>query len=338
MLILVIWTGCCNLVFSGDIEKENLLSNPGFEEAGLNPGQPKYWSRFKVQGGLADTDMKGERTSEDCHSGKAAYKITGTARAGMKTAGCGYAVGTVKFSSPYPSRVVLKRWVKADISGGTRLYAWVNLKGEKKLQYAGGREIRKTDGWQEDSMILDYHNKEITAVAVLTIAGGEGTVYLDDFSVSTAPPRTYANVFRCRKVAVPPVIDGKLNDPCWEKSGKLTPFILANGIGCANEPTVGYLAYDDTKLYIAFECFESRLDPVLNLLHEFKATEKGRDANVFNDDCVEIFLDAGHDHSNYYHLAVNALGTLYDAKGMGGDKLEFRGQNRRIYRRKIMDR
>ncbi|MDD5597007.1 MAG: hypothetical protein PHV82_03615, partial [Victivallaceae bacterium] len=63
---------------------ENLLSNPGFEEADRNDDQPKCWSRFKVQGGLADTDMKGERTSEDCHSGKAAYKITGTARAGMK--------------------------------------------------------------------------------------------------------------------------------------------------------------------------------------------------------------------------------------------------------------
>ena len=38
-----------------------------------------------------------------------------------------------------------------------------------------------------------------------------------------------------------------------------------------------------------------------------------RDESVWEDDCVEVFLDTNHDHETYYQLIVNAAGTQGDA-------------------------
>jgi hypothetical protein len=40
------------------------------------------------------------------------------------------------------------------------------------------------------------------------------------------------------------------------------------------------------------------------------------DTNVWHDDCIELFLDPQHDHTNYFHFIVNSVGTRYDGVGL----------------------
>ncbi|MBU0714531.1 MAG: carbohydrate-binding family 9-like protein [Verrucomicrobia bacterium] len=119
-----------------------------------------------------------------------------------------------------------------------------------------------------------------------------------------------------------PVIDGVLDDPCWNDCVELGNFFVLNGHGIPakeDADTKVYVTYDSKNLYIAFKCLDRILNPVLNQLHLFKAEvggDQGDTLNVFKDDCVEIFLSCGAEVTDsYYHLCVNSRGTVYDSIG-----------------------
>lgn len=119
----------------------------------------------------------------------------------------------------------------------------------------------------------------------------------------------------CPPTRLAPVLDGKLDDPAWQQAIEAGNFYLANGNGFAMEKTLVYCVHDDQNLYVAFRCEESILDPVLNRLGEFKAEVKTKDGPVWGDDSVEIFISPGQSGGNYYQIAVNSIGTVYDANG-----------------------
>jgi hypothetical protein len=107
-----------------------------------------------------------------------------------------------------------------------------------------------------------------------------------------------------------PKLDGKLDDPAWQKAGKTTMQYTSLGFDVL-QPTDIYLMHSKDTLYVGFRCRESKL----NML-KFNATE--HDGPVFNDDSVELFIstqstDAGA--AVYYHFATNVLGTKYEQKG-----------------------
>ena len=102
------------------------------------------------------------------------------------------------------------------------------------------------------------------------------------------------------KTLSPPVIDGKLNDACWNKAAKLTNFRLHTGKGPATEQTEAYLLYDDKNLYVGFRCFESEIDKL-----QFKSSRR-----IYKGDSVEIFLDTNNDRTNFIHIVANARGDV----------------------------
>lgn len=109
-----------------------------------------------------------------------------------------------------------------------------------------------------------------------------------------------------------PVIDGKIDDPCWRQAASLCLVPNFSG-GNLTENTRFMITYDSQNIYIAAEVQQSFLDPVLNLLSKVKCTVKERDGGVYMDDSIEIFLLPEND--NYYQIAVNMDGTIFDAKG-----------------------
>ena len=125
------------------------------------------------------------------------------------------------------------------------------------------------------------------------------------------------------KTAKPPVLDGHLNDACWRGCVETGNFIQHQGeVDPAKEDTKVRLTYDDKNIYLAFTCIESHLNPVLNQETLFKAAA-GKDAadslKVFRDDCIEIFLSCSAEISNdYYQIAVNSRGTIYDSSSSKG--------------------
>ncbi|MBU1857740.1 MAG: hypothetical protein KKC28_12235 [Verrucomicrobia bacterium] len=110
-----------------------------------------------------------------------------------------------------------------------------------------------------------------------------------------------------------PVIDGKLDDACWQNSVEIST--LPNRTGDKlTEATLFFITYDKANLYIGAEVQQSYLDPVYNLLDKIKPSAGKRDDPVYCDDSIEVFLMPG---DFYYQLVVNMDGTVYDAKGTG---------------------
>jgi len=102
-----------------------------------------------------------------------------------------------------------------------------------------------------------------------------------------------------------PVIDGKIEDARWSKAGRLTmPFTL-DGEGRASVPTEFRLLRDARTLYVAFRCAEP-------LVAKMRARGVAHDADLWNDDSVEVFLGTG---ASYCHFIINSKGTTYDAAG-----------------------
>jgi len=109
-----------------------------------------------------------------------------------------------------------------------------------------------------------------------------------------------------KKVEKPPVIDGELNDEAWKKSLKIEEFLIAGEKGekiRSKEKTEGYLCYDENGIYIALKCYDSQIEKI-------KADIKEDGGPVWDDDCVEIFLDTNCDRTTYYHIAINSLGKI----------------------------
>jgi len=114
------------------------------------------------------------------------------------------------------------------------------------------------------------------------------------------------------KTDIPPVLDGKLDDPVWQKAPHETGFKTYHpdyGIDMV-ENSVVYYAYDRENLYFAFRCFDSQPDKV-------KASISRRD-NIHADDWICINLDSFNDHQSLYALYVNPLGIQGDSRFEGG--------------------
>ncbi|OGV50719.1 MAG: hypothetical protein A2017_13150 [Lentisphaerae bacterium GWF2_44_16] len=77
------------------------------------------------------------------------------------------------------------------------------------------------------------------------------------------------------------------------------------------EATEAWLTYDPNKLYLKVLCREPCLERLVT-------QRNNRDSNVFQDDSIEIFIMPDQENASgdftYYHIVINAIGTVYDAK------------------------
>ena len=103
--------------------------------------------------------------------------------------------------------------------------------------------------------------------------------------------------------AVPPSIDGKMDDACWANAPIATDFRRNDGKGPASCRTIARACYDTDNLYVAFQCIEPQID-------KLTAVYVLDDDPVWRDDCVELFISpyAVATRENFHHFAVNCLG------------------------------
>ena len=111
-----------------------------------------------------------------------------------------------------------------------------------------------------------------------------------------------------------PTIDGQL-DNAYLEQGATLELQSSNG-GKVLAPTTAYLARDHDNLYVFFICNEPQIKAV-----RAQATE--RDSAVYDDDCVEVFIDHKGDGKQYAHIAVNVRGVIYDALQNVGAKWDI---------------
>ncbi len=128
-------------------------------------------------------------------------------------------------------------------------------------------------------------------------------------------PPEKASPVRAAKFAVPPVIDGKLDDEAWKSAQILKDFIQTSPGDniAASKRTEAYVGYDEKNLYIAFKCWD---EP-----DKIRATVAKRD-EVFGEDNVRVWLDTYNDRRRAYVLGWNPYGIQQDGiftEGQGPD-------------------
>ncbi len=111
------------------------------------------------------------------------------------------------------------------------------------------------------------------------------------------------------RVKTPPLVDGYLNDECWQTPPSITDFrLIDKGRPVPTQATKAWVAWDDSAFYVAVYCHEEHLEMV-------QSYPTGIDGNMWKgspQDCMEIFLMPGSPY--YYHFAANLVGSRYDAR------------------------
>ena len=105
-----------------------------------------------------------------------------------------------------------------------------------------------------------------------------------------------------------PQIDGKLDDPAWQKAKPVSGFIqlVPDRAKPATDDTAFYVAYDPHHLYVAFRCYDEAPDKVVNRIVR-------RGGNIYDSDVISFFMDPHHDHRTGYKFATTPGGVQSDA-------------------------
>lgn len=115
-------------------------------------------------------------------------------------------------------------------------------------------------------------------------------------------------VYEAQLVTQRPVIDGRLDDACWQTALPTGGFVRVLKGPEEPVPTLFQVAYDDASLFIAVTCLEPNPSGI-------RAEVRTDDLSaVMGDDAVEIFLHPRLDEPTYYQLAANSVGARYDGR------------------------
>ena len=113
-----------------------------------------------------------------------------------------------------------------------------------------------------------------------------------------------ANVpmYEVSRTATPIQVDGKLDDAVWARAEPFADLRLNIDGSPAPYKTEVRALYDDTFLYFSFRSHDDNI----------WATLKTRDQHLWDEEVVEVFLQADPYQRNYIELEVNPLGTMLD--------------------------
>ena len=105
----------------------------------------------------------------------------------------------------------------------------------------------------------------------------------------------------CYRAARPLVIDGVLDDASWA-GAPAVDLVLADSGGVPRQRTTSRLLWDDDCLYVAFYCADTDIWGI--------TTE--RDKDIYNQEVVEVFIDADRDEHGYVEIEVSPLNAVLD--------------------------
>ena len=108
--------------------------------------------------------------------------------------------------------------------------------------------------------------------------------------------------YTCRHIQTPLTIDAKILDPQWKQADSVQLVDAVTGNPGQFATTVRAL-YNDTHLYVAFDCED---DYVWGTVTE-------REGPIWEEECVEIFVNPANTAHQYYEINISPKGTLFDA-------------------------
>jgi len=139
----------------------------------------------------------------------------------------------------------------------------------------------------------------LVLISILSYAEEAWKDYLPEPQIEFSPRQ-----YLCKKIETPILIDGKLDDPMWEKAAWTADFvdIEGNSKPKPNFKTNVKMLWDDNYFYFGCEMEAPHIWAKL----------KERDAVIFYDNDFEIFIDPQGDTHEYYEFEMNAFNTIWD--------------------------
>ncbi|MGA0374543.1 MAG: carbohydrate-binding family 9-like protein [Flavobacteriaceae bacterium] len=135
-------------------------------------------------------------------------------------------------------------------------------------------------------------------IAILLNFSCKNQVVQIDISGELINPRTYVIPLADQSIK----IDGKQEDPSWEKAPFTEDFIDIEGLKIPDQRTRLKMLWDEEFLYIYAHLEEKHI----------WATLKNRDTIIFYNNDFEVFISPSNSNHNYGEIEINALNTVWD--------------------------
>jgi len=139
---------------------------------------------------------------------------------------------------------------------------------------------------------------------------------LPTFVVSAAVAQVPLGFYDCYRTPDPLILDGVLDEPAWQAATGTGLFRMDTGAPGTAYPTNAWMLWDDTNLYVAFECEDT----------DMYSSYTQRDGPLYTQDVVEVFImDQTSTEGYYLEYEVSARGVLFDkymthpSPGLQGD-------------------
>ena len=104
-----------------------------------------------------------------------------------------------------------------------------------------------------------------------------------------------------------PPIDGDLSDGFWEQSSRVRKLYPGDGYSAVEGETEFLFGHDGVSLYVAAVCRD-------DTMVELQTSAGERDAAVYLEDCVGLFLQPNPEEMVVYQIYVSADGTVFDQR------------------------
>ena len=114
---------------------------------------------------------------------------------------------------------------------------------------------------------------------------------------------------RAVRLVEPIVVDGRLDDPVYERVPAVGDFIQQEPVEgeLATEPTEVWIFFDDDTLYVSARCWDSR--PERLVISELRRGNVG----IARGDNLTVVLDTFYDRRNGFFFQTNPGGGVYDS-------------------------
>ena len=166
------------------------------------------------------------------------------------------------------------------------------------------------DRYRFQGLIDEVRLSKIARTELMTGKPAERPKPTTELVPVTASELSFERSLVAARLTAPLQLDGKLNDAIWQ-SIPAAPFVTTQDASKPATPTLVRTAYDDTCLYIAYECFEKGQETQL-----VGTTDRDSTA-IFKADGIETFLQPQGKGRPYFQIVTNTAGGLWDDKWIG---------------------
>ncbi|MCA9538349.1 MAG: carbohydrate-binding family 9-like protein [Myxococcales bacterium] len=173
--------------------------------------------------------------------------------------------------------------VREDFPGGEAKIYWGLFRGNHRLKI------------QNDDAPHDNEGRVIVATLTVKGAASEAPDRKPNLPLAVAARLNADEVMN---------VDGKLDEPVWQRARPTAAFTTPDGRNGTAPKTKARFAWDDNTLYVAVE---SEDDDVWSTFTE-------RDSNTWEQEVIELFIDADGDKKDYLELQVTPANVIFDAK------------------------